>query len=260
MRRRPSDLPALLFGVSLCVFVVAHGCADASDSDPEDLCFPGENIFCRCPGGDPGTKPCLANGKSFGDCEPCEPRDSTGPGQQSSSSSSSGAGGDGGNQGVGGFGGGPTGNSPLLAACGDNAECQTGACVDSFCTMMCTTVSECPYPSSECVPYKGSNICMPTCQTAVDCTPFNAPVSACGFTKAIDNWDVTVCADWGEAHQIMPPGTDCLPFDHAACNLGYQQLQSVCTEQGVCAKGCFVNADCPMGTTCNGGGSLGNCM
>ena len=59
---------------------------------------------------------------------------------------------------------------------------------------------------------------------------------------------------------LMPAGTDCLPFDHPACNLGYQQMQSVCTEQGVCASGCFVNNDCPQGATCNGGGSLGSCQ
>jgi hypothetical protein len=158
-------------------------------------------------------------------------------------------------------GGGPVGTEPLLAPCSDSAQCESGLCVFNYCTQPCTLVSECPYPQSECVPFDANTtICMPTCSTAVDCAPFDAPPSRCGFAQAVDNWDVTVCAEWGDAHELMPPGTDCLPFDHPACNLGYQQKATVCTDQGVCANGCYVNNDCPDGTSCNGGGSLGNCQ
>jgi len=262
-----SHRPAPLIAALMCIFMAR--CAGQDSSEPASLCIAGENIFCRCPGGDPGTKECLPNGQSFDACGPCEDRPSTGPGQQSSSQGTGGFGsggfgsggfGTGADGGDGGSGGVVTGDTPLLGTCALDSECQTGMCRDSFCTSSCTLVSECPYPQSECVSYQGVSICMPTCQSATDCTPYNAPPSQCGFASAVDNWNVTVCADWGAAHQLMPPGSDCLPFDHVACNLGYQQLQTVCTEQGVCAQGCYVNADCPTGTSCNGGAGLGNCI
>lgn len=241
------------------------GC-DGETLPAGQLCQAGENIFCRCPGGAPGTKACVESGDAFGDCQPCTDRPSTGPGQQ-------GAGGFGLGPGAGGFGasggggdggagpGGGSGTAALLAPCAGDGECASGMCRFNFCTTTCGAVSECPYPASECVPFDATmTICMPSCQTASDCLPYEAPPSRCGFTSAVDNWDVTVCAEWGSAHQLMPPGTDCLPFDHSACNLGYQQLETVCTEQGVCAKGCYVNNDCPMGQTCSGQGSLGNCQ
>lgn len=263
-RRDTSTLPALIAAATACALWLGYGCAGEGGDVPEFLCNPGENIFCRCPGGDPGTKECLDSGQDFGECEPCDPRPTTGPAQQSSSSSG-GFGGAGlggpGPGGAGGTGGGVVGDEPLLAPCTGNAQCQSGLCVFNYCTIPCEVVSECPYPQSECVPFDASTtVCMPTCSTALDCAPFTAPPSRCGFAQAVDNWDVTVCAEWGAAHQLMPAGTDCLPFDHPACNLGYQQMQAVCTEQGVCATGCFVNNDCPQGTACNGGGSLGSCQ
>ncbi len=165
-----------------------------------------------------------------------------------------------GGQGGSGQGGGTTGVEPLLATCDQDGDCQSGMCRFRACTKPCSWVSDCPYPSSECVVYEPDlTICMPTCQTAVDCASYQAPPSMCGFTKAIDNWDVIVCADWGSAHQLMPIGSDCLPFDHPACNLGYQERELVCSAQGVCAVGCYVNVDCPAGQICSGGGSLGTC-
>ena len=241
----------------------AHGCAGSEETPPDKLCDPGENIFCRCPGGDPGTKECLETGNAFGECSPCEERPTSGPGAQSSSSggpsSSSGAGaGDAGGMAQG--GGGPTGDAALLAPCQVDGDCQSGRCDHSYCTKACAVVSDCPYPQSECVPFGDDAICMPTCTTAVDCSPFGAPQSQCGFTQAIDNWDVTVCADWGDAHQLMPVNTDCLPFDHTACNLGYPHSELVCTEQGICANGCYINNDCPSGEACSGGSTLGTCQ
>jgi hypothetical protein len=274
-RRRIDTTASALFFGALAAFLMAYGCAEEGEEIPEFLCNPGENIFCRCPGGDPGTKRCLDSGQAFEECEPCEPRPTTGPAQQSSSgvgAGGPGAGGPGaggpGAGGPGGFGaggagagGGGLGDQPLLAPCDGNGDCQSGLCIFNYCTQVCALVSECPYPQSECVPFDASTtLCMPTCATALDCAPFDAPPSQCGFAQAVDNWDVTVCAEWGGNHQLMPAGTDCLPFDHPACNLGYQQQQAVCTEQGICAQGCYVNNDCPQGTTCNGGGSLGNCQ
>jgi hypothetical protein len=260
-RRSRQGLSALLVALAVValgveVAVLGSGCDDGESLPAGQLCQPGENIFCRCPGGAPGTKACVPTGDAFDECGPCEDRPASGPGNQGAGGFGLGPGGGGGDIGVGG-----TGSEPILSPCEGDGECQSGMCRFNFCTTACTKVSDCPYPDSECVEFDDSTtICMPTCETAIDCVLFTAPPSKCGYTQAVDNWDVTVCAEWGTNHHLMPVGTDCLPFDHDACNLGYQQMQSVCTEQGVCAEGCYVNADCPMGKTCSAQGSLGNCQ
>ncbi len=247
--------------------VLALGCAPVEETVQESLCVPGENIFCRCEGGDPGTKECLSSGEAFGDCGPCEPRPNTSSGTGGSTSTSgtggststSGTGGGG----VGGGGGGAIpGDQPLLAFCEQDGDCQSATCRFHFCTKPCNLVSDCPYPDSECVVNNpaGMSMCMPTCDTAGDCSPYQAPPSMCGYTTAVDNWDVTVCADWGDSHALMPINTDCQPFDHSACNLGYPGTQLVCPGQGICIQGCFLNSDCPQPTTCSAQGSLGNCL
>ena len=262
-------LLAAIAMAAIALLTSGSGCGTGEAGDPEFLCNPGESIFCRCPGGAPGTKRCNDSGESFQECEPCEARPSSGPGGPGSGpgpGAGPGAGGPGaggpGAGGAGGAGGGGTGTGDveLLGVCTDGSDCQSGLCESSFCTIACAVVSDCPYPESECVTFGAQTICMPSCATAGDCANYNAPPSACGYTKAIDNWDVTVCADWGDQHQLMPQFTDCLPFDHAACNLGYQQRQLVCDDSGRCVEGCFVNADCPPNTTCNGGGGFGQCI
>lgn len=261
MRRHRRQQSRLQLHLTAIVVVVGlglfYGCDGGDEGEPAGLCNPGENIFCRCPGGAPGTKACAPSGDDFGECAPCDDRPSSGPGV--------GGYGDGGYAwggfGVGGDGGVVTGDTPLLEACESGDECQTGLCVSSFCTRPCATVSQCPYPDSECVPRGDQALCMPTCQTAGDCAPFSAPPSACGYAQAIDNWDVTVCFDWGDEHQLMPELTDCNEFDHTACNLGYQERELVCNEQGLCVTGCFVNADCPASQKCSGqSGSFGQCQ
>ncbi len=253
------SLPVILLTGLVGIGVLASGGCDGDDIPEGQLCQAGENIFCRCPGGDPGTKACSVAGDAFGECDPCTQRESTGPSGQGSGGfgPTSGAGGFGPGNGSGGTGG--AGSLALLAPCSDDGECGTGMCRFNYCTTTCTAVSQCPYPKSECVNFNDETICMPACQTAVDCVLYEAPPSQCGYTQAIDNWDVTVCSNWAETHSLKPDGTDCLPFDHAACNLGYQQKQTVCTEQGICAKGCYVNTDCPDGKTCSTQGTLGNC-
>jgi hypothetical protein len=277
---------------ALAATLLAAACAAGNDSETPLLCQPGDNIFCRCPNGDPSTKTCNVDGFGFGECA-CEDRPSSGPGGEDpwgeggdgwggygeggDPDPSGGAGGEGGSgiggqaeggsgeggagEGGSGEGGGPLGNKALFASCNASSECQSGMCKDRYCTKACNVVSDCPWPQSECVELAPQNAyCMPTCNTASDCTLFGAPPSKCGYTQAVDNWDVTVCRDWGSAHLLMPAGTDCLPFDHDQCNLGYSGMQNVCTEQGICAKGCYLNGDCPQGKTCSGQGSLGNCI
>lgn len=249
--------PLVLFAAAFVA--LAHACKNAETGAVGSLCNPGDDIFCRCQGGDPGTKTCNEPGDAFGECGPCEERPSTGPGEQSSSGDG-GFGAEGG-AGPGSGGGGGLGDNPLLSFCNDNGDCQSGTCRFHFCTKTCKLVSECPYPASECVKYDDSTtMCMPSCATAVSCALYQAPPSLCGYTQAIDNWDVTVCAEWGSAHKLMPVGTDCLPFDHPACNLGYQGRELVCSEAGVCTKGCYLNADCPMAKICSSQGALGTCQ
>jgi hypothetical protein len=245
-----SSLNFFLF-VATPVLVLAslHAC---KSEEVAGLCNPGDEIFCRCRGGDPGTKPCQEDGNTFGECGPCEERPTTGPGEQGSPASSSSSSGP---------GGGTPGEKPLFATCMDDSECESLTCRHNYCTKTCDKITDCPYPQSECVRYgDGDTICLAACETAVDCTPYGAPPSMCGFTNAIDTWWVTVCANWGAEHKVMPVDTDCVQFDHEACNLGYPNREIVCPTTGVCSKGCFVNDDCPVGKTCSAQGAFGQCQ
>jgi hypothetical protein len=243
-------LHGALLGAGLLLAGVVPGC-DGETAGVLGLCNPGDEIFCRCKGGAPGTKACKEDGETFGECLPCDERETTGPAGQTSSgaasSSSTGA------------GGGTPGDKPLFAQCQGDADCESAMCRQSYCTQGCDQVSDCPYPQSECVSFAGENACMATCQTAVDCLPYGAPPSLCGFTKAVDNWDVTVCAGWGDQHLLMPVGTDCVPFDHEACNLGYSNREIVCSQIGLCTQGCFTNDDCSPNISCSSQGALGTC-
>lgn len=241
-----------LIGAALAAGAIALAAACGADTEAapaESLCSPGENIFCRCPGGVAGTKVCNDDGESFSECEFCQERDD-----------SSGASGLGGGPGAGpGAGGGGTGLE-LLRPCFSGEECQSGLCENNYCTIECGRVSDCEYPISECVPWGGGAVCMPSCKTASDCEVYGAPPSLCGFSPAIDNWTVTVCANWADGHELLPTGTECPPLDHEACNLGYANREVVCGPEGVCAGGCFKEGDCPDGTSCSSpGDELGEC-
>src|SRR5262245_29892250 len=113
--------------VSAATLVVAGygACApDSSIPDQELLCDPGSYVFCRCPGGQPGSKLCNGDGRGFAECLPefggaCPPR---GEGPSSSTSTttttSTGTGGAGGG-GNGGGGTGLVGTGVLLDPCAD---------------------------------------------------------------------------------------------------------------------------------------------
>src|SRR5437762_2167519 len=59
---------ARLAGFMAVAGLVAFSCAPGSDSQSDTLCQPGENIFCRCKGGAPGTKTCHSSGNTFAHC------------------------------------------------------------------------------------------------------------------------------------------------------------------------------------------------
>jgi hypothetical protein len=235
--------------LAVALLLGGPGCSSEPPPAPvEGLCTPGENIFCRCPGGDAGTKRCNDAGDGFNECEPCRPRDGVGGGSDvGPSASSSGA------------GGGESGRE-LLRPCLEGSECLSGTCENNYCTIECEKVSDCPFPVSECVPWAGGTICMPVCTTATDCELYGAPPSVCGYSPAIDNWSVTVCANWGGDHDLLPAGTDCPPLDHETCNLGYLGRANVCTPEGVCDEGCFSEGDCGADEDCSSqGDDLGEC-
>ncbi|MBW2458903.1 MAG: hypothetical protein JRI68_30670 [Deltaproteobacteria bacterium] len=76
--------------IGMAVVLSLPAC-DGDDDAQDTLCIPGDNIFCRCPDGNPGTKHCRDDGESFDECvvgagEPCPDR------PPSSSTSGSGGG------------------------------------------------------------------------------------------------------------------------------------------------------------------------
>jgi hypothetical protein len=238
-------------GGTTAALALAWGCAaQLAPNSREPLCDPGENIFCRCDGGEAGVKKCADDGRSFSACDHCEPRPSTTTTSASSSMAMS-------SSSSGGAGGAP-GTSALSAPCQEDSECASASCLNGYCTHGCGQIADCPFPAAECVTFDGFSICMPACASASDCTKYGAPPSLCGYTKAIDDWGVTVCADWGSEHALVPPGSDCAPPEHEDCNLGYPHEEHVCTTQGVCAIGCYASVDCPADKTCTSG-NPGSC-
>lgn len=65
-------------------------------STPETLCTPGENLFCKCPGGADGTKTCRPDGQSFdpciGDNGTCDAQSAGGAGGGGGATTTSGSG------------------------------------------------------------------------------------------------------------------------------------------------------------------------
>jgi hypothetical protein len=61
---RSVSVTALVLAFASVAFAA---CGDES-SEPAGLCDPGENIFCRCPGGEAGTRTCVDGGDDFDEC------------------------------------------------------------------------------------------------------------------------------------------------------------------------------------------------
>lgn len=238
------------------------GSGGSGGGTPTITCDPGENIFCRCPGGDPGTKTCNGDGHSFA---ACVTRSGACPDISSSSSSSGGGtGGTGGTGGVGGTGGiGGTGGTGgalggFLDACGNDAECESNQCRYGYCTKDCAKFDECTLGVGECISFMSEQICMPVCTDTGDCLDTYANPSACGYTTAVDGTPVTTCSDWLQSLKVPPEGTNC--DGDQGCHLGNNGVQSVCSF-GACTKGCYEPSDCPTNTSCSSNGStMGTCQ
>jgi hypothetical protein len=265
---RLTELSSLLLLGAAALTVAFAACSE--DEAGDGLCEAGEEIFCRCPGGDAGTKPCKDDGSGFGECAPCEERPSgsgsttsggttSGTGTSSSSSTSSSG------SGTGGAGGGTsTGSAALFDTCTEGSQCQSGHCPMGFCPLLdCPNEVDCGgLGVGECVDLGGQKQCLPSCTEQSDCDPYGCAgtlCSECGYTtEASIGWPVTVCADWGADLAFPPEGTECM--EDVTCNLGHTGKEVVCQSFGVCAVGCYDTAqDCPMGTTCSSQGAIGTC-
>jgi hypothetical protein len=212
-----------------------------SGSTGQTICDAGENIFCRCPGGEAGTKQCKADGLSFEECVTregaCLPI-----GSPTSSSSS---------------GGGGSGAHEYLGTCKDDRDCIDTYCLYGYCTKDCAKFDDCTLGAGECVTFSDGQFCMPVCTITADCEAAYGSDSQCGYTTAVDGFPVTTCATWGASLLLPPEGSDC--SDDLQCNLGNEGVQSACTTEG-CLKGCFVEFDCPVNTSCSSDGEfLGSC-
>ncbi len=255
----------LFLFVGLVIWVGFSACTgDEVDDGPK--CLPGSEIFCRCPGGDAGTKMCLESGNGFGECRlgvstPCDdrPGETTSSGStntnntSTSSSSSSGTGGNG----QGGAGGGPNPNgAELFEPCIEGSDCKSGICPMGFCTKVCDAVADCAFNIAECINFNDNTWCLPVCGGQVDCDKYGQP-SECGFAQAIDDWPVTACADWKTELQHPPDGSACK--DHTDCNLGHAGVEKVCGKYtDVCITGCYSDNDCTP-KKCSSSSGLGTC-
>lgn len=245
---------------------LAIGACGGPSTPAEKVCEPGENIFCRCKGGEAGTKTCKDDGESFESCVTrtgdCPTPGTGGDGGTGATGAAGGTGGSGATGGSGGsVGGGGSGGSPagkaLFTACAQDDECDSMDCRFGFCTQGCVKYDDCVLGKGECVPVKGVLVCTPDCELTSFCDDKYGVPSACGFAEAVDGFGVTTCADWEEALKLPPDGSDCANDEN--CNLGNLGQEWVCAF-AACTSGCYVAADCPSEKTCSSSGSLGKCQ
>lgn len=207
----------------------AVGCNVAGET--ELMCEPGENIFCRCRGGEAGTKACRDDGRGFDACF-----DSAGACEES-------------------FGSAETADSDLkqlLEPCEKGNECTSGLCSMGYCTLECGMWQECTDEAAgiygDCVNIGPLQQCVPYCGSQADCETYGS-LSGCGYAQAVDAVGVVVCADFGQL-PLPPEGSPCV--DDFECHLGIAGAVRVC-EFEVCVGGCHEDDDCLEGATCTSG-------
>jgi len=240
---------------SLGAFVACGG------DETTTLCDPGTEVFCKCRGGFEGTKTCLDDGNSFGDCTTDE---GSCPDVSQTTSTTTGD--------TTGAGGGATGDKGLYDACTDGSECASGTC-EGFCTTTCTSYEQCTDDANmlygDCVEYDGGTFCAPYCTGASECGSYGADV-ACGGAIALDDATLSfgACAKWGSALAGMPAGTLCDDQENTILVLGDYVVDGLCSLDnagvadvcvfGECTNACFEDADCPA-LDCDSSGSTPGC-
>ena len=228
-------IPRLLIVAALLIGgVVALSCTGGQGSGGR-LCDPGENIFCRCPGGLSGTKRCNDDGAGFAACEsiygPCGSVTDGGIAVTA-----------------------PAPKQPLYGPCGRARDCESDLCSNGACTWACTTDAECSV-DGRCTTANMETYCRRLCRGNFDCEAY--PGNTCGYVRTIDGATVAVCAAWEGPGNVAPVDTAC--DDHLTCNLGHVGAELVCSG-GHCARGCYVKNDCATPQTCKSvDGGLGQC-
>lgn len=229
---------AATFG--LAITFVACG-----DSGTEPECEPGLEVFCKCRGGVPGTKTCLDDGFSYGECAttegPCpEIPDTTSsgptmictPDEEQTCSCDTGEEGtklcssDGLSFGDCTTASGPcgstmTGTKLLYETCAAGGECLTGVCEGGYCTRSCEDFTVCidadnDIFNGDCIVLEGGakQLCAPYCIEQGECAVFGVD-SVCGGALTLDepepgiHYSFAACANWGEDVIGLPYGTLC---------------------------------------------------
>lgn len=243
---------SFFFATAVWGFAACSG----DDGDGDTFCDKGTVTYCRCRGGDPGTRQCNEDGSDFDACisddtlEECEeiPISPT----ETDTGTDTGTG-------TGGAGGGGSGSKALFEACVEPGECKSGNCGMGFCTQPCASWEECVDGTiqGECTTPPGFGAtCVPYCVDQSDCDVYGPP-SVCGYGLATDGFSIIVCADWGAELSLPPEGWECV--GDLDCNLGHPGVERICLFEQ-CTTGCFAQTDCPASTTCSAsGGNPGTC-
>lgn len=243
--------------------VLVPACSGGDDEPSATLCSPGENIFCRCRGGDAGTKECASDGQSFKECVtaygPCTeiPETTSTTADTTAATTSDAATTSATSTSSSGTGGGPPNYAAYLEPCYADSDCESGSCPMGYCTHECESYQDCIEGDTygDCVLFVLSGdffqLCVPYCNGGqADCDIYGPP-SKCDTALAVDGVPFDICADWPDY------GADC--SDDFDCSLGTDATARVCTF-GVCAEGCYVSTDCPPGESCSSSGALGQCQ
>jgi len=223
-------------------FLVGTGAALVScgDSTSETLCEAGTEVFCKCRGGFDGTKTCLDDGLTFGECTtaegPCpeiEETTSSGTTQICTPDEDVTCSCDNGDEGMkscasdglsfsdcmtasGACGTTTVGDKLLFEACAAGGECNTGVCDSGYCTRSCESFEECADPANEivgeCIRFSAGakQNCAPFCFDQPECQAYGETI-LCGGAVALDDdtFAFAACAEWGAEAVGFKIGTPC---------------------------------------------------
>lgn len=233
----------LVAGVALSG--VAASCSDAAEDDgnsKEAFCEPGLLSYCKCRGDRAGTRECNEKGSAFLECVADD-----GGACEEILEGEGGAGSEGG----------------LYLPCTIDEDCEGEAvCAMGFCTHSCDHFTQCAPPLGDCVAFQGASLCLPRCQSQIECNQSFGPLSKCSYTADLippAGVGFTGCADWPGDPVLPPDGYHCkteAALDDEKCHLGLEAVERICVGAGICGPGCHQASDCPAGTSCDAGASI----